>query len=249
MANLVVWPFAMKSIGSRLLAEKLDVWRVYPDRKYRYKPGDVVVNWGNSGYPKWYVPGMKILNHPDKVKNAIDKVLCFKILAEAGVPIPQIALGNLPGVAGDDVWLARTLTRANEGKGIVLIRKGDEIPKAKLYTKHLRHKDEYRVHVFNGKAVDFQQKRRRRGVDVHPLIRSWDNGWVFCRDDVHAPDCVTSSAERAVQALGLDFGAVDVAYRAKEDKAYVLEVNTAPGLEGYTIEAYAREVRNAVQGV
>jgi len=248
--TIVVWPFRMSSIGSKLLAKKLDVFRVYPDRKYRYKPGDVVVNWGNSGYPKWYVPGMVMLNPPDNVKNAIDKVMCFKILAKARIPIPQVEYEREKcDILEGDIWLARTLTKANEGRGIVLIKKGDAIPKAKLYTKHLRHKHEFRVHVFNGKAVDFQQKRRRRGVEVNPLIRSWDNGWVFCRDDVHTPDCVTSVAERAVRALGLDFGAVDVAYREQENKAYVLEVNTAPGLEGYTIEAYAREVKNAVQGL
>ena len=248
--SIVVWPFAMTSIGSKLLAEKLDVWRVYPNRKYRYKPGDLVVNWGNSKFPEWYVPGMKLLNNPAKVRAAIDKVKCFQILEKARVPIPQWTCNLIPELMYEaDIWLARTLTKANEGRGIVLFKRGDAIPKAKLYTKHLRHKHEFRVHVFNGRAVDVQEKRRRRGVQINALIRSWDNGWVFCRDNVNAPDGVKKAAVDAVKALKLDFGAVDVAYREKEQQAFVLEVNTAPGLEGYTIEAYAREVQNALQGM
>ena len=47
-------------------------------------------------------------------------------------------------------------------------------------------------------------------------------------------------ATKAVAALGLDFGAVDVIYNEKYGRAYVLEVNTAPGLgEGIAI-MYAR---------
>jgi D-alanine-D-alanine ligase-like ATP-grasp enzyme len=37
----------------------------------------------------------------------------------------------------------------------------------------------------------------------------------------------------------LDFGAVDIIYNAKRNECYVLEVNTAPGLEGTTVEKYA----------
>jgi len=43
----------------------------------------------------------------------------------------------------------------------------------------------------------------------------------------------------AVSALGLDFGAVDIIYNEHENQYYVLEVNTAPGLEGTTVEKYA----------
>jgi glutathione synthase/RimK-type ligase-like ATP-grasp enzyme len=47
-------------------------------------------------------------------------------------------------------------------------------------------------------------------------------------------------------ALGLDFGAVDI-IQDDGGNFYVLEVNTAPGLEGQTIKSYA-EGFNAYQG-
>jgi D-alanine-D-alanine ligase-like ATP-grasp enzyme len=43
----------------------------------------------------------------------------------------------------------------------------------------------------------------------------------------------------AVAALGLDFGAVDI-IEDKEGNFYVLEINTAPGLEGHTVTSYAK---------
>jgi len=61
---------------------------------------------------------------------------------------------------------------------------------------------------------------------------------VFCRDGI-APCTVRNSISiAAVDALCLDFGAVDIIYNEHEDKYYVLEVNSAPGLEGTTLEKY-----------
>jgi glutathione synthase/RimK-type ligase-like ATP-grasp enzyme len=47
------------------------------------------------------------------------------------------------------------------------------------------------------------------------------------------------AAIRTVEILGLDFGAVDIIWNKKQDRYYVLEVNTAPGLEGETVVRYA----------
>ena len=55
-------------------------------------------------------------------------------------------------------------------------------------------------------------------------------------------------AVRAVAALGLDFGAVDVGSRGWSkrrgpEELIVFEVNTAPALNDHTAEAYAEEIR------
>jgi D-alanine-D-alanine ligase-like ATP-grasp enzyme len=44
----------------------------------------------------------------------------------------------------------------------------------------------------------------------------------------------------------LDFGAIDIIYNESRDQAYVLEVNTAPGLTGQTIQSYADAFRHLV---
>ena len=117
---------------------------------------------------------------------------------------------------------------------------------APMYTKYVKKQDEYRVHVFDGEVIDVQQKKKRQLVpnqDVNYQIRNSANGWVYCRDALVVPDCVRTAAVAACAALGLDFGAADVGYNCAGQSAVVYEVNTAPGLEGTTLERYNRAIQ------
>ena len=138
---------------------------------------------------------------------------------------------------------ARTLTRAHSGLGIVIARSPEELVDAPLYTKYIKKKKEFRVHVFRNQVIDLQEKRRStNSPDSDFLIRNHANGFVFCRDDIIEPTDLRATALSAVAALGLDFGAVDIIYNAYYDKCYALEVNTAPGLEGTTLESYSNAI-------
>ena len=55
-----------------------------------------------------------------------------------------------------------------------------------------------------------------------------------------SPQQVLDQAKLAVKATGLDFGAVDIIWNNLQEKAYVLEINTAPGLEGQSVETYKK---------
>ena len=116
-----------------------------------------------------------------------------------------------------------------------------------MYTKYIRKQKEFRVHVFSSKILDIQEKRRSSSVDDHhPYIRNHTNGYVFCRGDINEPDDLRGVAISAVDALGLDFGAVDVVWNEAQDKCYVLEVNTACGLEGSTVNKYVNAIKEVV---
>ncbi|CAN5950619.1 unnamed protein product [Sphagnum jensenii] len=73
------------------------------------------------------------------------------------------------------------------------------------------------------------------------------NGFIYARNNVFPEILRDEIAIAATTALGLDFGAVDI-IEDKNEKLYVLEVNTAPGLEGKTVELYAEAFRSACQG-
>ena len=142
-----------------------------------------------------------------------------------------------------EMIVVRQLARGHGGRGIMLISGEDEIPDAPLYTVYKKKKAEYRIHVFNGQVIDVQQKRLRKPADDEEItanhqMRNFDNGWVYCREDVLAPDAVLDEAVKAVKVLGLDFGAVDIGWNEHYQTPYVYEVNTAPGLEGTTLEIY-----------
>ena len=49
---------------------------------------------------------------------------------------------------------------------------------------------------------------------------------------------------RSVNLLGLDFGAVDIGHRLQDNKFFVFEINTAPGIEGSTLDKYAKAIYN-----
>lgn len=198
-----------------------------------------VINWGN--------PGLQcnrkeiFTNPPEKVHDAIDKLVSFRNMQEAGVRVPTFQTDK-PTLDKGDIWLARSNLRGSGGDGITVIRFGDAVVEAPLYVRYVPKKAEYRVHVVNGEAIFCQQKKRERAAEQtkdQRLIRNYDNGWVFCLCHEDPPEGVKDAAVSAVAALGLGHGAVDIVVGKSDNLAYVLECNTAPGLSSPTlIEAY-----------
>lgn len=254
----IIYPYKMGSKSAKALSDKLSsrgCRRVYPDKKYTLRPNHLVINWGNSTFPAWWSPLHDfhggILNHPNAVGRAANKLTAFQTMEMEGVSVPEFTTS--PEVVYTSLstkyqieWFARKKLDAHSGEGIVPIYggqeygpEGDIFPSAPLYVRYVKKKHEYRVHVFEGEVIDVQQKKKRTDAEaVDYQIRNVANGWVYCRDNIDVPASVCSESVAAVDALGLDFGAVDVIWNEKQQQAYVLEVNTAPGLEGTTLERY-----------
>ena len=109
-------------------------------------------------------------------------------------------------------------------------------------------KHEYRVHATQKKAFFVQQKKKRDGVeDANFQIRNHQNGFIYAHKDVGVPDFVKKMACDAIINLGLDFGAVDIIYNEKNNRWVVLEVNTAPGLSGETLNRYVEMIKELVK--
>lgn len=187
-----------------------------------------------------------VLNKPENIRNAINKLSAFKLLAAAGVPIPKFTAEPPRNRSG--IWLARGSLTGSGGRGITVVRKGDSFPSAPLYVEYVPKTQEYRVHVVNGQAIFCQQKKRERDNEQtkdQKLIRNYDNGWVFCLVHGEPPKGVKDAAVSAVAALGLDYGAVDIVVGRDSGKPFVLECNTAPGLSSPTLIAAYKEAFTA----
>lgn len=203
-------------------------------------PSDaVLINWGCSDSQVH----TRMLNRPAAVAGAANKVATARLLEAAGVPAPR----HTTQLEEAQQWdcrriVVRHLVSASQGRGVEVVVRGTELPRAPLYVEYIPKMHEYRIHVAHGQVIDIQQKRKRREVpneEVNYEIRNARHGWVFCRDSITPPpDSALEAAVDAVQAIGLDFGAVDLGYTVKEDRVAVYEVNTAPGLEGTTLERY-----------
>jgi len=141
------------------------------------------------------------------------------------------------------VVFARTLTRASEGKGIIIIDSEDTFVGAPVYTLYRKKKKEFRVHVFQGQVVAVLEKRKKKGGEkVECRIRNTANGYVFCRDNVEEPPGIRELALKASKVTNSDFKGVDIGYNEKYNELFVIEVNSAPGMEGTTIQQYIEAI-------
>ncbi len=123
-----------------------------------------------------------------------------------------------------------------------------ELRQAPLYTRGVTNAGEYRVHVFDGDVILYQKKSRRvdevtgevvtaEGADAD--VRNLASNWIYRTGNLKRLERVEQLAISAVNALGLDFGAVDIIMDENGD-VYILEINCAPGLVNQdTVDAYA----------
>jgi hypothetical protein len=211
-----------------------------------------VINWGRRTIPEWAM-GLNIVNHPDAIINSSNKLLAFNILEREGVNIVPYTDWHSKAVewieSGKRV-MCRTLLSAHSGEGIVFSTSIEELVPSPLYTLYIPKKLEFRVHVIHGEVVALQQKKKltpqeleARGItEPSKYIRNLANGYIFSTSIDEEIRDITSSAKeealKAINALGLHFGAVDIIISSKTNEAMVLEVNTAPGLKGSTLDVY-----------
>ncbi len=244
--SLKIFPYKAGSMSAKRLARSLGVLRVRPTYNARRK--DVIVNWGSSTPPhfRWMEQD---LNKPHAIALACNKLETFLQFRHTSfTDVPQWTTSQKEAQhwvnLGYTVYCRTSLTE-HSGSGIVVCRDGDTIVPAPLYTEYTKHKDEYRVHVFKGEVLDVQKKKKRNGfVGSSTGIRNYSSGWVYARNDIANPDMLCSIAIQAVNLLGLDFGAVDIGHRLIDNKFFVFEVNTAPGLEGTTLDKYSKAIYN-----
>lgn len=242
-------PYMRGSGSADKLAKALGVRKAYKGLKPRVVLQDIVINWGRTLPMNWRAT---IVNPPHAVAVASNKYATFRALDAAHLSIPSFSTSMedaLPWVK-DGIVFGRQLVTSHSGKGIVVCRTEDEIKAAegvKLWVKYIKKDKEQRVHVMLGEILDVQEKRKSRNRETTgTLIRNTANGYVFCREGVEADSERDSLALAAAQALGLDFAALDLIRGKADGKWYVLEANTAPGLEGTTLLHYETALRRLV---
>lgn len=221
---------------------------------YQPRTTDYILNWGCAN-PWEFITNTKFSGN----KLAVNKLETFKQFAwwneqfpTETVNIPEWTTSPQDALTWGKTFLARYTLTGHSGEGIQIIEPDDHntYPIAPLYVQYKKKKHEYRVHVFNGQVIDVTQKKKRKDVEIiDTKIRNHKNGWVYARENINITDELCRQATLAIQALGLKFGAVDIIWNAFEDKYYVLEVNTAPGLEGKTLEAYTQAIIEELSNV
>jgi glutathione synthase/RimK-type ligase-like ATP-grasp enzyme len=247
-----IYAYNKYSVSALALAQELDIYLIkHQNSRYRPRLGDTVINWGLG--KDWYPA--RTINPPDIVALAVNKKSFFNLMCSFGDTAPRI-----PEFTSDietaKSWardgrkvVVRRLLNASEGRGIEIHTVPEEIPEAPLYVKYIPKESEFRIHVVNDTIVDRQRKVLRASADRSSAnweIRNTANNFVFQRNNIIVPQDVETQALLAVKRSGLAFAASDVIWNEHYQKAYVLELNTAPGIEGTTISRYAEALRNMI---
>lgn len=202
----------------------------------RRSDGDI--NWGRAR-------ANTTLN-PD-ISNATNKRIMRELFLENAVPTPaKIDVDDPDGgwtfpIVGrpDSHTRKRGYWLCNNWDDVKKSRQGTRLKRAATHFMEFIEADaEFRVHIFKGKSIRISQKKFSAG-NIYTMVKPTGN-----------VKQVRKAAKRAVKALGLDLGAVDVLRRG--DEAFALEVNAAPGVGGSMPKVYAehfiawkeRDVRN-----
>lgn len=171
----------------------------------------------------------------DGLAQLLEAILKLSLVASHPAPVAPVVPVDTA------VWLGRL---RNHVAGNDLLN-----PPARpdYYVKKMSLVAEYRVHSFRGVSIRAGKKVKVEGAPSHEWVRSLLGGWKISYDGQSVKQRHRDLAHLAVQALGLDFGAVDLGETAT-GKVVVLEVNRAPGLDGGTITAYANAIKRWAEG-
>jgi glutathione synthase/RimK-type ligase-like ATP-grasp enzyme len=240
------------SNGANELKELMDLKRIKTEgSKFKGESSKFVINWGSTKLPP-EVAKSTVLNRPEAIRLSSNKLSFFKLIQKSKYkdiipPFTEDKKQVFEWLKQGHHVVARTVLNGSGGVGIVVIHKNDpevKVPDAPLYVLYIPKKEEYRVHVVGGKVVAVQRKTLSSKIDnkkeVNWKIRNLENGFIYQREGINPDKSVLDVALKAMEVTGLDFGGVDIVYGHKDNTAYVLEINTAPGLQGTTVSDYKK---------
>lgn len=255
MPRYRVLPYRQGSRSATALAEALGgLCLRLRGSTFRPRRDDIIINWGNTNeYEERFRNADGFFNLPSNTRNASNKLNFFRMMERTGnediVPPFYTRQQDIPDEAFPIV--CRTILAGHSARGIVVANCRDDLVPAPLYVRYIPKEQEYRVHVGRERVIFIQRKARRLDTpddEINWQIRNLEGGFNFVAVTAEeVPPSVLEVAHRSLQASGLDFGGCDVIYNRLRNQAYVLEINTACGLEPRTAQAYADYFREIAQ--
>jgi len=182
--------------------------------------------------------------------NKLDQYKWFKEQGLSALEFTEDAQVAASWAADGHVVFGRTLLNSSCGKGIVVIEPPVNpelewvLPLCPVYTKYKKKKREFRVHIFQNTVVAVTEKRRRAGFEGtrDTRVRNLANGYVFCQTVMDEPEGLRSLAQAAAAVSPSDFRGVDIGYNERNNDLFIIEVNSAPGIQGSNIDAYVNAI-------
>lgn len=204
----------------------------------------IIVRWGNTIVVD--TTNSIVYNKAEAVSNASNKKLSREIFEQKGLNCPKLIKNQEDASKALKFGpiIARP-SRHSKGKNFILISSLAEYNAHVnnhndwYYSQFVNKKQEFRVHVAHGRILNYLEKPNPGDNQI-----AWNravNGEAFDNvkwDNYNKNIC--ELAIKAITALGLDFGGVDIMLDA-QGNACLLEVNTAATLASseYSMSRYA----------
>lgn len=221
---------------------------------------DLLIRWGSTGSVK--LNPKRVLNKKDSIALAANKLDSLIRMQEAKISVPntlplemltQLTLAEVATKGLKFPVLARNIQHTR-GKDILLCLQNKDLARAVRWgrtylVEYIATDREYRVHVFNGAIIRTSQKVLMSRDNYLPYMRNDDHNHTYRNPRKVLTPEQSETAIKAVQSLGLDFGAVDMVI-GDDGNAYVLEVNTGPSLQVETgLEAYTNKFLDEIKKI
>ena len=222
------------------------------------KEKKLIIRYGTTAYGAAEKKADKVLNTAKAVNGSSDKYKSLDVLEEAGVSVvPHAIMGKFltDKKTQKEIGfpcLVRNFSHFG-GKDIRVVQKANDF-KLNPGLKHMdyalkliKNTREFRTFAFKtpkeGKYVTIRTvekvatdavKKPKPGTQLTKanIVKNYKSGYRYEYSDT-IPDRVRELGRKTIEALGLDFAAIDIIQDLDNpDNFYVLEANTAPGNHG-----------------
>ncbi|MDE2098607.1 MAG: hypothetical protein KGL39_15240 [Patescibacteria group bacterium] len=197
-----------------------------------------LIRWG-SRVDTLVDAAVRVLNPVAAIERASHKLMSLEILRDRGIPVPDFDTDPeaLVERAGYPI-LGRRIQHARATDVVLCLQRRDWVRRPRdYYVAYVPTNREYRLHVAGGEVIRIQGKYLDVSPDYLPWVRNYATGHRFRAPRRRLHMTRLEAAVAAVEALGLDFGAVDLIV-SDSGAHYVLEVNTSPSCSPRTGAAY-----------
>lgn len=170
-----------------------------------------------------------------------DKLAVWRAFDEQNIPHPEpLLVEDIVRSKNETVFLGRK-NNSSRGRGIVkytrkewlekqLSDKKADRPEHDFYVEFLEFKSEHRIHVLHGEIVcELNKVVENRDNFIHTAEQGCP--LELGKIDHKEIELIKDYAIKSIKACKLDLGAVDI-FIDTNDKIYILEVNSDPGMPG-----------------
>ena len=205
-----------------------------------------MIRWGVSSNEHLDSRLSVVINKSAALNLSTHKLNALVQMKRGGVNCPEVWT-NAADIASFPV-LGRNMYH-HGGLDAVKYDNAEALVRRDHYVKFIDSTKEFRVHVFCGEVIRITRKvfrgfnRSGEAIAESGCIRNDIWGWGHKNvGREYWPEPVCAEAIKALEVLGLDFGAVDIIMERGTRLPFVLEVNSAPRLNSVGQEVYCKKI-------